>query len=126
MAPFAELNHAAGFPDFVTKSSINFTKATLPESGSVALFMVTNGKVYQLGGGVQLLHLYFVVYLEKIMTLPTIDTNYFTTFLVDLLNIASPTGFAEPAIEFVEKELSKYKQLQLSRTRKGALVAKWT
>ena len=59
------------------------------------------------------------------MTLPTIDTNYFTTFLVDLLNIPSPTGFAEPAIEFVEKELSKYKQLQLSRTRKGALVAKW-
>ncbi len=59
------------------------------------------------------------------MTLPTIDINYFTTFLVDLLNIPSPTGFAEPAIEFVEKELSKYKQLQLSRTRKGALVAKW-
>ena len=59
------------------------------------------------------------------MTLPTIDTNYFTTFLVDLLNIPSPTGFAEPAIEFVEKELSQYKQLQLSRTRKGALVAKW-
>ena len=59
------------------------------------------------------------------MTLPLIDANYFTTFLVDLLNIPSPTGFAEPAIEFVEKELSKYKQLQLSRTRKGALVAKW-
>ncbi len=59
------------------------------------------------------------------MTLPTIDTNYFTKFLVDLLNIASPTGFAEPAIAFVEKELSQYKQLELSRTRKGALVAKW-
>jgi len=59
------------------------------------------------------------------MTLPLIDANYFTTFLVDLLNISSPTGFADPAIEFVEKELSKYKQLQLSRTRKGALVAKW-
>ena len=59
------------------------------------------------------------------MALPTIDETYFTTFLVDLLNIASPTGFAEPAIAFVEKELSKYKQLELSRTRKGALVAKW-
>jgi putative aminopeptidase FrvX len=59
------------------------------------------------------------------MTLPPIDTNYFTKLLVDLLNIPSPTGFAEPAIAFVEKELSKYKQLQLSRTRKGALVAKW-
>ena len=60
------------------------------------------------------------------MSLPTIDQEYFTKFLVDLLNIASPTGFAEPAIAFVEKELSQYKQLELSRTRKGALVAKWT
>jgi len=59
------------------------------------------------------------------MSLPKIDEAHFSTFLVDLLNIPSPTGFAEPAIEFVEKELSKYKQLQLSRTRKGALVAKW-
>ena len=58
------------------------------------------------------------------MSLPKIDETYFTTFLVDLLNIASPTGFAEPAIAFVEKELSKYKQLELSRTRKGALVAR--
>ena len=59
------------------------------------------------------------------MTLPSIDTKYFTKFLVDLLNIPSPTGFAEPAIDFVEKELSQFKQLELSRTRKGALVAKW-
>lgn len=59
------------------------------------------------------------------MSLPKIDEKYFTDFLVDLLNIASPTGFASPAIDFVEKELSKYKQLTLSRTRKGALVAKW-
>ena len=57
--------------------------------------------------------------------LPQINTEHFTNFLVDLLNIASPTGFAEPAIAFVEKELSQYKQLSLSRTRKGALVAKW-
>ena len=59
------------------------------------------------------------------MSLPKIDETHFTQFLVDLLNIASPTGFAEPAIAFVEKELSKYEQLQLSRTRKGALIAKW-
>ena len=59
------------------------------------------------------------------MSLPKIDETHFTTFLVDLLNIPSPTGFAEPAIDFVEKELSKYTQLQLSRTRKGALIAKW-
>ena len=59
------------------------------------------------------------------MSLPTINQKYFTDFLVKLLNIPSPTGFAESAIDFVEKELSQYKQLTLSRTRKGALVAKW-
>lgn len=59
------------------------------------------------------------------MSLPAIDEKYFISFLVDLLNIPSPTGFSDPAIDFVEKELSKYKQLKLSRTRKGALVAKW-
>jgi putative aminopeptidase FrvX len=59
------------------------------------------------------------------MSLPTIDQDYFVDFLVKLLNIPSPTGFAEPAINFVEKELSQFKQLSLSRTRKGALVAKW-
>ena len=58
-------------------------------------------------------------------TIPPINETHFTIFLVDLLNIASPTGFAEPAIAFVEKELSQYKQLELSRTRKGALVIKW-
>src|SRR5215217_3499013 len=57
--------------------------------------------------------------------LPNIDTNYLIQFLVSLLNIPSPTGFAEAAIAFVEKELSQFKQLELSRTRKGALIAKW-
>jgi putative aminopeptidase FrvX len=59
------------------------------------------------------------------MSLPTIDQNYLIDFLVKLLNISSPTGFAEPAVAFVEKELSQFSQLQLTRTRKGALVAKW-
>jgi putative aminopeptidase FrvX len=59
------------------------------------------------------------------MTLPTIHQEYLVDFLVKLLNIHSPTGFAEPAIAFVEKELSRFDQLQLTRTRKGALVAKW-
>ena len=57
--------------------------------------------------------------------LPQINADYFVDFLVKLLNIASPTGFAEPAIAFVESELSQFNQLSLSRTRKGALVAKW-
>lgn len=59
------------------------------------------------------------------MPLPAINQEYMVDFLVKLLNISSPTGFAEPAIDFVEKELSQFGQLQLRRTRKGALVAKW-
>src|SRR5690242_733960 len=62
---------------------------------------------------------------RKTMSLPAIDQDYLFDFLVKLLNISSPTGFAEPAIAFVENELSQFSQLQLSRTRKGALVAKW-
>ena len=59
------------------------------------------------------------------MSLPKIDNDYLVDFLVKLLNIPSPTGFTEDAIAFVEKELSHFQQLELSRTRKGALVAKW-
>ncbi len=59
------------------------------------------------------------------MALPKIDTTCLVDFLVRLLNTPSPTGYAEQAIELVEQELSAYKQLQLWRTRKGALVAKW-
>jgi len=59
------------------------------------------------------------------MPLPAIDRDYLVDFLVRLLNIASPTGFAEPAIAFVEQELAQFSQLQLTRTRKGALIAKW-
>src|ERR1041384_8533016 len=59
------------------------------------------------------------------MSLPSINQDYLVGFLVKLLNIPSPTGFAEPAIALVEKELSQFPQLQLWRTRKGALVAKW-
>ena len=59
------------------------------------------------------------------MSLPAINQEYLVEFLSKLLNIPSPTGFAEPAIAFVEKELSQFGQLQLSRTRKGAILAKW-
>ncbi|MGD8405037.1 MAG: M42 family metallopeptidase [Anaerolineales bacterium] len=59
------------------------------------------------------------------MSLPAIDTEYLTKFLVNLLNIPSPTGLTEEAIAFVEKELSGYSQLKTNRTRKGALVAVW-
>ena len=59
------------------------------------------------------------------MPLPKVDNDYLADFLVKLLNIPSSTGFTEDAIAFVEKELSQFQQLELSTTRKGALVAKW-
>lgn len=59
------------------------------------------------------------------MPLPKIDNDYLVDFLVKLLNTPSPTGFTENAVAFVEKEFSQFKQLEISRTRKGALVAKW-
>lgn len=34
--------------------------------------------------------------------LPAIDTDALLTFLTGLLNTASPTGYAEPAIAFTE------------------------
>ena len=59
------------------------------------------------------------------MNLPAIDDTYLAKFLTSLLNTPSPTGRSELAIELVAKELSVYPSLKLSRTRKGALVAKW-
>lgn len=59
--------------------------------------------------------------------LPPINTPYLLDFLVRLLNTASPTGYTEPAIALVEQELTSFNLpgLSLSRTRKGALVARW-
>jgi putative aminopeptidase FrvX len=59
------------------------------------------------------------------MPLPTIDTEYLLGFLRGLLNTASPTGYAEPAIAFTEQALESFPELTLRRTRKGALVATW-
>src|SRR5574342_464903 len=55
------------------------------------------------------------------MPLPLIGTDYLIKFLVDLLNIPSPTGFAEPAIAHVDtlgavvKEIKQNGRLKLSR-----------
>jgi putative aminopeptidase FrvX len=59
------------------------------------------------------------------MSLPTIDRQYLQDFLVDLLNTPSPTGFTHNAIAFTETALKAFPTLELSHTRKGALVAKW-
>ncbi|HEY2980323.1 MAG TPA: M42 family metallopeptidase [Anaerolineales bacterium] len=59
------------------------------------------------------------------MKLPAIDSTYLIDVLVRLLETPSPTGLAEDAIALVEKELAAFPQLRLSRTRKGALIARW-
>lgn len=56
-------------------------------------------------------------------TLPPIDTPFMLEFLHDLLNIPSPTGFTEAAINYTESTLAGFGNLTLSRTQKGALVA---
>lgn len=59
------------------------------------------------------------------MTLPTINLPDQLDFLIRLLNTPSPTGFTATAIDLLEKELAAFKFLQISRTRKGALLARW-
>jgi putative aminopeptidase FrvX len=56
------------------------------------------------------------------MSLPNIDADYLLSFLSKLLNTPSPTGFAEPAIAFIEQSLKTFSGLSFSRTRKGGLV----
>ncbi len=57
--------------------------------------------------------------------LPPIDSDYLLTFLADLLNTPSPTGYAQRAIDLTQTALEKFPGLTLWRTRKGALVAEW-
>ena len=59
------------------------------------------------------------------MPLPGIDTDYLLNFLTDLLNIPSPTGWADLAIDRIEQSLQGFPELEFSRTRKGALIAVW-
>ena len=59
------------------------------------------------------------------MSLPEIDQQYLLDCLTDLLNTPSPTGFAHQAIDKTHKELATFPELELSLTRKGALVAVW-
>ncbi|MCF6277602.1 MAG: M42 family metallopeptidase [Anaerolineales bacterium] len=59
------------------------------------------------------------------MPLPKFNTKGMLDFLVNLLNIPSPTGFTENAIAFIEETLADYPDLTLTRTSKGSLVVKW-
>lgn len=57
--------------------------------------------------------------------LPSLDNNFLIDFLTHLLNTPSPTGFTESAIALIEQALKVFPALKLSRTRKGALAARW-
>jgi putative aminopeptidase FrvX len=59
------------------------------------------------------------------MTLPTIQSDELISFLVGLLNTPSPTGFTEQAITYTAQSLAALPELELSHTRKGALLARW-
>ncbi len=56
------------------------------------------------------------------MSLPHIDEQYLQDALVQLLEIPSPTGFADKAIDWVENAVTAL-GLSPERTRKGALTA---
>ncbi len=53
-----------------------------------------------------------------------IDLEQLAAFLTGLLNIASPTGFTEQSVAYLEATLAPL-PLTLRRTHKGALVADW-
>jgi putative aminopeptidase FrvX len=61
----------------------------------------------------------------KNMTLPVVDSSFLLSFLTNILNTPSPTGFTEQAIELTKSALQKFPDLQLSYTRKGSLLATW-
>lgn len=54
----------------------------------------------------------------------TIDLDSTTAFLVELLNIHSPTGYHKDAIAYVRRRFEELGMLELCETRKGALVAR--
>ncbi len=59
------------------------------------------------------------------MTLPKINTQFMLDFLVDLLNIPSPTGYTDEAIALIEETFAQFPELTMRRTNKGSLVVKW-
>ena len=63
--------------------------------------------------------------MADIPDLPPIDTHYMLEFLTGLLKTPSPTGFTDLAIAFTEQALAAFPELEISRTHKGALIAKW-
>lgn len=59
------------------------------------------------------------------MPLPPVDETYLLDVLTNLLNTPSPTGYTDNAVNWTEKALAAFTQLQVQRTAKGALCATW-
>ena len=57
--------------------------------------------------------------------LPPIEMDALLTFLADLLNTPSPTGFTDRGMVCVEKTLADVSGLSISRDRKGGLLTTW-
>jgi putative aminopeptidase FrvX len=55
--------------------------------------------------------------------LPSIDSDYLLAFLTQLLNIPSPTGYTESALQYVEKALLSNLNVTCTHNHKGALIA---
>ena len=59
------------------------------------------------------------------MKLPEINQQYLQDFLVGLLNIPSPTGFAEGAMLYCQDAVKDFPGITISRDRKGGMLATW-
>ncbi|MCI0521630.1 MAG: M42 family metallopeptidase [Chloroflexi bacterium] len=59
------------------------------------------------------------------MNLPEINADYLLNTLSDLLNTPSPSGFTQRAVQLTQDALAEFPALQLTLTRKGALLAVW-
>jgi putative aminopeptidase FrvX len=53
-----------------------------------------------------------------------IDLDRMQSWLIGLLNIPSPTGFTDQALDYIERALAEL-PVACKRTRKGALIAGW-
>jgi len=59
------------------------------------------------------------------MNLPEIDIYYLIKQINSLVNIPSPTGYTNAAIDYTKKELKSFTEIKFSMNRKGALIAEW-
>ena len=57
--------------------------------------------------------------------LPEINQDYLLNTLTTLLNIPSPTGYTDQAMEYLEGLLGEFPSLKYRRNTKGALIANW-